>query len=129
MGANNDCALVRRAQLLPRKRETLQRGTAVRNHLFWHSIIPGLERDMKELSRRVDALRGEREQLRKDLIEVRAECRTAAAVREQLEERLRAASHAATERATRAQGTRNRIATQGPRRSRRSPRSTTHPAK
>jgi chromosome segregation ATPase len=87
------------------------------------------ERDMKELRRRVEALQGEREQLRQDLLEVRAECKMAVAVREQLEERLRAASHAATERATRAQGTRNRIATQGSRRSRRSPRSTTHPAK
>lgn len=44
-------------------------------------------------------LQSERDQLRQHLLEARAELKTAAAVREQLEERLRTASRPAPERA------------------------------
>jgi chromosome segregation ATPase len=42
----------------------------------------------KELRRRVESLQGERDTLRQDLLETRAECKTSLAVREQLEQRL-----------------------------------------
>lgn len=48
------------------------------------------QNQVKEIRRRVDALQEERDRLRQDLLEARAECKTALAVREQLEERLRA---------------------------------------
>ena len=56
------------------------------------------EHQTKELRRRLEAVMGERDGLRQSLLESRAELKTAAAVREQLEERLRAAEHTATER-------------------------------
>jgi len=52
------------------------------------------EHKSKELRRRVEALQSERDQLRQDLLEVRADCKTMTAVREQLEERLRSGSQA-----------------------------------
>jgi hypothetical protein len=57
------------------------------------------EQQTKELRRRIDGLTNERDQLRQNLLEVGAELKTAAAVREQLEERLRVASRAAPEQA------------------------------
>jgi len=48
------------------------------------------QNQVKELRRRVDTLQEERNRVRQDLLEARAECKTALAVREQLEERLRA---------------------------------------
>jgi chromosome segregation ATPase len=47
------------------------------------------ERLAKDLRARVEGLTSERDQLREDLLEVRSELRIAAAVRQQLEERLR----------------------------------------
>lgn len=49
------------------------------------------EREIKELRRRLEATTTEREALRESLIDTRAELKTAGAVREQLEERVRAA--------------------------------------
>jgi hypothetical protein len=57
------------------------------------------EQQTKELHRRIEGLMSERDQLRQDLLGARAELKTAAAVREQLEERLRATSGADQDRA------------------------------
>jgi hypothetical protein len=54
----------------------------------------------RELRPRYEALAGERDDLRYNLLEARADLKTAAAVREQLEESLRAAGRAPTERAS-----------------------------
>jgi chromosome segregation ATPase len=58
------------------------------------------EQQTRELRRRNEALASERDDLRHKLLEARADLKTAAAVREQLEERLRAAERVATERAS-----------------------------
>jgi chromosome segregation ATPase len=56
------------------------------------------EQQARELRRRLEALASERDDLRQNLLEARADLKTVAAVREQLEERLRAAEQSATER-------------------------------
>jgi hypothetical protein len=58
------------------------------------------EQQTRELHRRCEALTGEREELRHKLLEARAELKTAAAVRDQLEQRVRVAERAAIERAS-----------------------------
>jgi chromosome segregation ATPase len=58
------------------------------------------EQQTRELRRRNEALASERDDLRHHLLDARADLKTAAAVREQLEERLRATERAATERAS-----------------------------
>lgn len=60
-------------------------------------VVKEQERLLKELRRQIEPLQSEREQLRQDLREARSELNTAAAVREQFEERLRAAARAASE--------------------------------
>ena len=54
------------------------------------------EQQSRELRRRYEALASERDDLRHNLFEARADLKTAAAVREQLEERLRAATERAS---------------------------------
>jgi chromosome segregation ATPase len=58
------------------------------------------EQQTRELRRRNEALASERDDLRHKLLEARADLKTAAAVREQLEERLRSTERAAPERAS-----------------------------
>lgn len=53
------------------------------------------QNQVKELRRRVDAVQEERDELNQNLLEARADLKTAAAVREQLEERLYATQQAA----------------------------------
>jgi chromosome segregation ATPase len=55
---------------------------------------------VKELRRRVDALQAERDELRENLLEARADLKTATAVREQLEARLHANPTASTPKAS-----------------------------
>ena len=59
------------------------------------------ELQMKELRRRTEDLVGAHDRLRQDLLESRAELKTAGAVRQQLRERLRAGSRAAPTRVSR----------------------------
>jgi hypothetical protein len=58
------------------------------------------EQQTRELRRRLEALTSESDGLRQNLLEARADLKTAAAVREQLEARLHAAEYAAAERAS-----------------------------
>lgn len=58
------------------------------------------EREMKELRRRLEATTSERDDCRQNLLDARAELKTATAVREQLEDRVRAVERAAAQRAT-----------------------------
>lgn len=55
---------------------------------------------IRELRRRVDSLTNQRDELRENLLEARSELKTATAVREQLEERLRAPQQASTRQAS-----------------------------
>jgi DNA repair exonuclease SbcCD ATPase subunit len=55
------------------------------------------ERQLKELRDRIGSLQNDRDQLRQDIAESRAELKTAAAVREQMEARLRMVARAPTE--------------------------------
>ena len=63
------------------------------------------EQQTRDLRRRFEALTRECDGLRQNLLEARADLKTAAAVREQLEARLRAAERAVTERASMAPAT------------------------
>jgi chromosome segregation ATPase len=63
------------------------------------------EQQTRDLRRRFEALTSECDGLRQNLLEARADLKTAAAVREQLEARLRAAERAVTERASMAPAT------------------------
>ena len=55
------------------------------------------ERQIKELRDRTDFLQKDRDQIRQELIEVRSDLKTATAVREQLEERLRVLANSVSE--------------------------------
>jgi chromosome segregation ATPase len=80
------------------------------------------ERLAKESRARVDRLTSERDQLREKLLEVGSELKTAAAVREQLEERLREVTRITATHSTRAKGKGSNRRERASRRSRAAPK-------